>query len=127
MCLCGLSVFFTLVFVHFICFCLKNDIVGEILDWLACFLASLNILLIGRVFVYASKYVHFPGAIKVEVKRHFKFLILFYPHSGKGHAHALFYGNVQRMLQEAGMQHTLIITGEEKPLFQSTFICIYIY
>ncbi len=39
--------------------------------------------------------IHFPGAIKVEVKRPFKFLILLNPHSSKGHAHALFYGNVQ--------------------------------
>ncbi|XP_073708756.1 sphingosine kinase 1-like [Garra rufa] len=53
------------------------------------------------------------GAIQVEVKRPLKFLILLNPHSGKRNAHALFYGNVQRMLQEAEIQHTLIITERQ--------------
>ncbi|XP_016115410.1 sphingosine kinase 1-like [Sinocyclocheilus grahami] len=53
------------------------------------------------------------GAIQVEVKRPLMFLILLNPHSGKGHAHALFNGNVQGMLQDAGIQHTLIITERQ--------------
>uniref|UniRef100_A0A671LDR2 sphingosine kinase n=1 Tax=Sinocyclocheilus anshuiensis TaxID=1608454 RepID=A0A671LDR2_9TELE len=57
--------------------------------------------------------IHFPGAIQVEVKRPLMFLILLNPHSGKGHAHALFNGNVQGMLQDAGIQHTLIITERQ--------------
>lgn len=46
-------------------------------------------------------------------------MLLVNPQSGKGQALTLYNNHIQRMLNEAGVIHTLVITGE----FQGTGMC----
>uniref|UniRef100_A0A4W5RCJ1 sphingosine kinase n=1 Tax=Hucho hucho TaxID=62062 RepID=A0A4W5RCJ1_9TELE len=48
-----------------------------------------------------------------EVHRPCSVMLLVNPHSGKGQALSLFTGHVQRMLNEAGVPHTLVITERQ--------------
>ncbi|XP_014032567.2 sphingosine kinase 1-like [Salmo salar] len=48
-----------------------------------------------------------------EVHRPCGVMLLVNPHSGKGQALSLFTGHVQRMLNEAGIPHTLVITERQ--------------
>ncbi|XP_063052422.1 sphingosine kinase 1 [Engraulis encrasicolus] len=53
------------------------------------------------------------GVLYSEVCRPCKVLLLLNPHSGKGQALSLFNGHVQRMLHEAGIPHTLVVTERQ--------------
>ncbi|KAL2087216.1 hypothetical protein ACEWY4_018275 [Coilia grayii] len=53
------------------------------------------------------------GVLYSEVHRPCKVLLLLNPHSGKGQALSLFTGHVQRMLHEAGIPHTLVVTERQ--------------
>ncbi|XP_030638036.1 sphingosine kinase 1-like [Chanos chanos] len=48
-----------------------------------------------------------------EVRRPCRVLLLLNPHSGKGQALALFNNHIQRMLHEAGVPYTLVITERQ--------------
>ncbi|KAG9350402.1 hypothetical protein JZ751_026762 [Albula glossodonta] len=52
-----------------------------------------------------------PSVLYSEVRRPCRVMVLLNPHSGKGQALSLFTGHVQRMLTEAGVPYTLVITG----------------
>lgn len=49
-----------------------------------------------------------------ELCRPFRIMLLVNPQSGKGQALALYNNHIQRMLNEAGVPHTLVITGESR-------------
>ncbi|XP_076149045.1 sphingosine kinase 1-like [Alosa pseudoharengus] len=53
------------------------------------------------------------GVVYSEVRRPCKVLLLLNPHSGKGQALSLFTGHVQRMLHEASIPHTLVVTERQ--------------
>ncbi|CDQ73827.1 unnamed protein product [Oncorhynchus mykiss] len=53
------------------------------------------------------------GVLYSEVHRPCSVMLLVNPHSGKGQALSLFTGHVQRMLNEAGVPHTLVITERQ--------------
>ncbi|KAJ8264122.1 hypothetical protein GJAV_G00145420 [Gymnothorax javanicus] len=53
------------------------------------------------------------GVLYSQVQQPCRFLVLLNPHSGKGQALSLFTGHVQRMLTEAGVPHTLVITERQ--------------
>ncbi|KAL7825875.1 hypothetical protein SRHO_G00336130 [Serrasalmus rhombeus] len=53
------------------------------------------------------------GAVCAEVRSPCRILLMLNPHSGKGQAHSLFTAHVQRMLQEASIPYTLIITERQ--------------
>ncbi|XP_036397242.1 sphingosine kinase 1 [Megalops cyprinoides] len=53
------------------------------------------------------------GVLYSEVRRPCRVMLLLNPHSGKGQALSLFTGHVQRMLTEAGVPHTLVITERQ--------------
>ncbi|XP_062402157.1 sphingosine kinase 1-like [Sardina pilchardus] len=53
------------------------------------------------------------GILYSEVRRPCKVLLLLNPHSGKGQALSLFTGHVQRMLHEAAIPHTLVVTERQ--------------
>ena len=47
-----------------------------------------------------------------ELPRSCRLMLMVNPQSGKGQALALYNSQIQRMLNEAGIPHTLVITGE---------------
>ncbi|XP_061628311.1 sphingosine kinase 1-like [Phyllopteryx taeniolatus] len=53
------------------------------------------------------------GVLLSELSHPCRMLLLVNPQSGKGHALTLYNNHVQRMLNEAGVQHTLIITERQ--------------
>ncbi|XP_041694375.2 sphingosine kinase 1-like [Coregonus clupeaformis] len=53
------------------------------------------------------------GVLYSEVHLPCSVMLLVNPHSGKGQALSLFTGHVQRMLNEAGVPHTLVITERQ--------------
>ncbi|KAJ8399692.1 hypothetical protein AAFF_G00407970 [Aldrovandia affinis] len=53
------------------------------------------------------------GVLYSEVRRPCRVMLLVNPHSGKGQALSLFTGHVQRMLTEAGVPHTVVITERQ--------------
>lgn len=52
------------------------------------------------------------GALLSEVRQPCRVMLLVNPQSGKGQALALYNGHIQRMLNEAQVPHTLLVTGE---------------
>lgn len=52
------------------------------------------------------------GVLMSELSRPSRMMLLVNPQSGKGHALTLYNNHIQRMLNEAGVTHTLVITGE---------------
>lgn len=53
----------------------------------------------------------FEGLSTSESSRPRRMMLLVNPQSGKGQALTLYNNQIQRMLNEAGVQHTLVITG----------------
>lgn len=52
------------------------------------------------------------GVPPSELSHPCRMMLLVNPHSGKGQALVLYNNHVRRMLNEAGVLHTLVITGE---------------
>ncbi|XP_034149901.1 sphingosine kinase 1 isoform X2 [Esox lucius] len=53
------------------------------------------------------------GVVYSEVRRPCRAMLLVNPHSGKGQALSLFTSHVQRMLNEAGVSYTLVVTERQ--------------
>ncbi|KAF7646838.1 hypothetical protein LDENG_00181810 [Lucifuga dentata] len=53
------------------------------------------------------------GVLFSEVRRPCRMMLLVNPESGKGQALALYDKHIKRMLNEAGVPHTLVITGSD--------------
>lgn len=49
-----------------------------------------------------------------QMSRPCQMMLLVNPQSGKGQALTLYNNHIQRMLNEAGIKHTLVITGESQ-------------
>lgn len=69
------------------------------------FFSSLWSLIILSLFLSA-------GVSMNELPRPCRMMLLVNPQSGKGQALTLYNNHIQRMLNEAGVPHTLVITGE---------------
>lgn len=54
------------------------------------------------------------GVSMSELSRPCRMMLLVNPQSGKGQALTLYNNHIQRMLNEAGVPHTLVITGESE-------------
>lgn len=62
-----------------------------------------------------------------ELSRPFRIMLLVNPQSGKGQALALYNNHIQRMLNEAGVLHTLVITGELRAGVRTHTNKLYLY
>lgn len=60
------------------------------------------------------------GVLMDELSQPCHMMLLVNPQSGKGQALTLYNNHIQRMLNEAGVPHTLVITGELKAQVHNT-------